>query len=317
MRSFAPALATCVAMLAAPFLATSAQAATLDAASLLAQYNLITRGDAYSSQEVEGAIYIGGNLNGSSSQAAFLAGARPDTGLADVVVRGDLNANLNLQPSNSVVVGGALNGRVNGTQDVTTGSLPADSVLDYDQVVGTLMAASADLAALDATATYTETEQGYVFGAGIYTIDLSRMGKNELRFDLAPGAVTILNVTGDAVYFQKNIIGTASSLGAQIIWNFYDASQVVLNSKLIGAVLAPEASVESFSGSTEGSVFANTIRQTNGEIHYQGFSATLPLASTTPDPEVPLPAVPLPAGLPLMIGALAMLGLVSRKRARA
>lgn len=291
----------------------SAQAASLDATQLLQQYNLITIGDVYSTQEVEGNVYIGGNLDGSTMQADFVQGYEPDASLADVVILGDQNAILNLDASSAstVVIGGVKNSFVNnlGAGSLTVGSLPTATVLDSAEVFSTLTAASVSLAALTPTASYTETEQGYTFGAGIFSVSFDTLIKNELTFDLEAGETAIINVTGDAATFSKNFVGTDFALASQVIWNFASTTTLQLNSKLIGSVLAPNATVSGFSGSMEGSLFARTADITNGEIHYQGFSGALPSDSSGQPPVVPLPAT-----LPLLAGGLGLMALVRRRR---
>ncbi|SOC09270.1 collagen-binding domain-containing protein [Rhodobacter maris] len=302
-----------VAGLGAAFAGVAGQAATLDAAQLLNQYNLISIGNVVAYQEVEGNVYIGGDLNGSTMQADFVQGVEPDPSLADVVILGDQNAILNLDSdaASTVVIGGSSNNWVNnlGAGSLTVGSLPAATVLDSSEVFATLTAASAALASLAPTATYTETEQGYIFGAGIFTVSLNDLTKNEITFALSAGETAIINVIGDVVSFSKNFVNTDYALASQVIWNFVNATVVELNSKLIGAVLAPTATVSGFSGSMEGSLFASSVNLTNGEIHYQGFTGTLPIVeNNTP------PAVPLPASLPLLFGGIGLTAFLRRNR---
>lgn len=291
--------------------AVPAVATTMTASELLAQYNVITAGDLYSSQEIEGNAYIGGNLNGNTLQVDFVQGYEPNPALADLVVIGNQNAGVNLSASanSTVVIGGAKNNWINnlGGGSLTVGSLPAETVLDRDTVVRTLSAASGTLAGLASTATMTEGEQGYTFGAGVYNISAAMLAKNEIKLALAAGETAIINVSGLDVSFAKNFVGTSFALASQVVWNFYEATSLNLGAKLIGAVLAPNATVSNFSGSMEGSIFANSIFLTNGEVHQQGFTGTLPM-------DVEVAAVPLPATLPLMFGALGGLALLRRRR---
>ena len=288
-------------------LAGAAQAASLNAVELLQQYNLITKGDVYSSQEVEGNVYIGGNLTGSTMQAGFVKSAVPDAGLANVVVLGNKDITLNLDPAVTVVIGGTNTGFINNVPaaNVTVGSLPSGLVLDKAEVVSALDGWSAALAALPSSGSYVTGEQGYTFGAGVYNISLDDLSKMEFKFDLGEGETIVFNVSGTDLSLQKNWPGVDYGLGQQVVWNFYEATAIAINSKLIGSVLAPYATLSGFSGSLEGSVYASAVNLTNGEIHL--------LQPDFGDPE--LPSVPVPAGFPLLLGGLGSLAALRRKAA--
>lgn len=282
-----------------------AQAASLSAVELLQQYNLITKGDVYSTQEVEGNVYIGGNLTGSTLQAAFVKASVPDSGLANIVILGNNGVTMNINDRDvTVVIGGTSTGTVNEAGTVITGSTPAELVPDSDTVFSTLDQWSRDLSLLATTGTYTEGEQGYTFGAGVYNISLADLTKREFKYDLAEGETIVFNVSGTDLAIDKNWPGVPYELASQVVWNFYEAETVSINSKVIGSVLAPSATLSGFSGSLEGSVFALAVNLTNGEIHLQ-----------QPDFDVDTPVVPVPATLPLLICGIGALAALRRRKA--
>ncbi|RWR09760.1 collagen-binding domain-containing protein [Paenirhodobacter populi] len=283
----------------------AAQAASLSAVELLQQYNLVVKGDLNSMQEVEGNVYVGGNLTGSALQAVKKKAPVPDAGLANVVILGDNGVTLNINdPDVTVVIGGTNTGVVNEAGRVITGSTPADLVLDPGTVFSTLDQWSDDLSHLATTGTYTEGEQGYTFGAGVYNISLDDFRKMAFTYDLAEGETIVFNVSGTDLAIHKNWPGVPFELGRQVVWNFYEAENISIDAKVIGSVLAPNATLSSFSGSLEGSVFALAVNLTNGEIHLQ-----------QPDFDIDTPVVPVPATLPLLIGGLGALAALRRRKA--
>lgn len=299
---------------------TTGQAATLSATELLQQYNLITKGDVFSGQEVEGNVYVGGNLNGGTLQHSFVAGLAA-TDLANLVVHGDNNAIINPTSGSTVVIGGENKGTVTGgegARKLIVGSLPAELVADRNEVFAALDRASEDLRLLGATlaatgglSSYVEGEQGYTFGAGVYNLSFADLSKMEFKLNLAQGESAIFNISGNPGSIQKNFLGLGDySVASQVVWNFYEAMDITFQSKFVGAVLAPKAHLNGFSGSLEGSVYAQSASLTNGEIHYQGFNDGI-----LPDDQQPAP-VPLPAAMPLMlVGIGALTALRRRKKA--
>jgi PEP-CTERM putative exosortase interaction domain len=283
----------------------AAQAASLNAVELLQQYNLIVKGDMYSTQEVEGNVYIGGSLTGSTLQVALVEAPVPDAGLANLVILGDNEVTLNINnPDVTVVIGGTNTGIINNAGRVITGSAPADLVPDPGTVFSTLDQWSVDLSHLATTGTYAEGEQGYTFGAGVYNISLDDFRKMEFKYDLAEGETIVFNVSGTDLAIHKNWPGVPYELGRQVVWNFYEAENVSIDAKVIGSVLAPNATLSGFSGSLEGSVFALAVNLTNGEIHLQ-----------QPEFDIDTPVVPVPATLPLLIGGLGALAALRRRKA--
>src|SRR5690606_12652717 len=95
---------------------------------------------------------------------------------------------------------------------------------------------------------------------------------------------------------------------SRIIWNFVDATEVIVNNTFNGALLATDADLRVLGGGINGSVVVNSVSQLDAEIRRYNYNGWLP-----PEDEMP-PAVPLPGA-----GALCFAGLlaVGARRRRA
>lgn len=320
--------------------AAPALAAPLTVEEMLAAYNGISIGNFNSTQEVEGRLYVGGNLTGSAVQVAFASPSEPIANLVvlgnstvgvigsrgETLVAGNVNSNIEPQAPSTTLVGGTFTGNDN-FHTVTSGLAgnPAFEAKFPEIDFGALAGYSAYLANLTGdvwtwadqndkkliSAPNAVQSQGYDWIASKVTVLYTTLA------DLATGGLSvegldadetiIVNVSGTSGIWGLNGLGGAKSNARNILWNFYEATSISVNSAIIGSVLAPQAEMAGFSGSTEGSVLAKSINLNNGELHYQPFAGDLP--------EPPPSAVPLPAGLPLLAGALGLVGLLRRKRA--
>lgn len=177
-----------------------------------------------------------------------------------------------------------------------------------------LSATSTSIAGLAPTSAVTMTGGGNTLNidansGGINVVnldadDLNGKGVGQINFNLGALDTLFINVAGASVGLMVNLVGLQDVDGKRIIWNFFEAENVALDRKMFGTILAGDAHVTN-STAIEGSVFAAsaTLR---GQVHLQTFEGELP--ATTP--------IPLPAGLPLLLGAFGALALV-RRRARA
>lgn len=331
MKVFLPA-ALVLATAALP-----ASAASLSVEDLLASYNGVTSGDFYSSQEVEGRLYVGGNLTGSTIQVAFHN--VPAGSEANLVVVGD-SKNGSVKTNGTAVIGGnSTSGfeQLGGPLQVYVGG--TSTGLDNFHVVTAGQAGNpafeakfpdVDFDAIKATSSYLATLTGAVWtwadqnnkvipilnnavaSEGInwvaskvtvlYTT-LADLATGGYSANVASDETVIINVAGASGSFGMNALGGTLASAKNILWNFYEATDVAINTKVDGSILAPFATLTGFSGSTEGSVIAKSITLNNGELHSQPFMGDLP---DQPVPPTPPAEVPLPAGLPLLAGALAL-----------
>lgn len=309
-------------------------AASLTVGETFALFNGVTNGNFNSSQEVEGRLYVGGDLTGNSVQVGFNGVAASD--LDELVVVGDSTiGTINAQNGSDITIGGnamgtiELNGGSQGTRTATVGGvfvgnanqgtvLMGQSVLDPDFDdrfpaidFNVFIAESNYLLSLGGDSLGGDvnnrqiSDSGSLGGLSVFSTSLAELASGGYSVDIADVSSTVvINVAGEAGTFGVNALGGTS--GAEnVIWNFFEATTVNVQTAIIGSVLAPLADLSGFNGSTEGSVIANSISLTNGELHSRTFVGTVPTSTTTP--------VPLPAGLPLLLGGLGVLAYM-RKR---
>jgi choice-of-anchor A domain-containing protein len=339
MKLTALALSTTALLAAAPVFAAS-----LTVEDMLTTYNGVSIGDFYSTQEVEGRLVVGGNLTGSTIQTAFVA-QNPVNPVQNVVVYGDVslqslsgngeiviggNAKTGIEKNGATLktfVGGTFSGLDNfGTVTAGLAGQPSFEAKFPDIDFSGLASYSAYLATLTGAVWSTPDfnnkalisapnavqSEGVDWIASKVTVlftTLANLSGGGLSVQgLDSDETIIVNVSGTSGSWGLNGLGGAKNNAKNILWNFYEATDISVNSALIGSVLAPNAKMSGFSGSTEGSVIAKSIFLNNGELHSQPFAGDLP------EPPTVAP-IPLPAGLPLLLAALGGLALVRRARA--
>jgi choice-of-anchor A domain-containing protein len=330
--------------------AAPALAASQSVEELLNTYNGISIGDFNSTQEVEGRLIVGGNLTGSTIQTGFVAlqpgpaqnvVVRGNSTIGKVSGRGEIviggNANTNLEESGgnlTAFIGGSFSGAANQVTVNTNQSGPAFQAKFPDIDFAGLAAYSAYLATLTGSiwttpdfnnkalvsapnAVQSEGTNWIASKVTVLFTTLANLAGGGLSVQgLDSDETIIVNVSGTSGSWGLNGLGGARDNAKNILWNFHEATSISVNSAIIGSVLAPNADMSGFSGSTEGSVIANSINLNNGELHYQPFAGDLPDQPwVTPPPPPPPAPVPLSAGLPLMLLALGTLVLARRAQA--
>jgi choice-of-anchor A domain-containing protein len=301
------------------FGAGGAQAASLDALELLDFYNVITVGDLKTGAEVEGNVYIGGDSTSQNSTQFDQADQTDDTNAewADIVILGDQAGPINLvnTENSDVFIGGSYtgqNGSINNQgsgQTITTASSNYNAaVLNSSDVFSTLTAFSATLEDLDGDSAPVSAGGVQTFSAGVYDISMTDLTASNIYFDLESDEQLIINVSGTTI--SSNINFNNAAYADQIIWNFYEATDIFFGGQISGIILAPDAYISGFNGTPVGSIFAESINASSGEIHYAGVSEHISI----PGSDTPLPSVPLPAGLPLLVGGFAAFGLMKRRK---
>ncbi|CAM1344387.1 collagen-binding domain-containing protein [Tenacibaculum amylolyticum] len=79
-----------------------------------------------------------------------------------------------------------------------------------------------------------------------------------------------VNVTGNFNWNILNLAGLGDQDGAYIVWNFYNATNIILEGggTIVGSVLAPKANIiKKSSGNINGQVIAANYIHENGELH--------------------------------------------------
>jgi choice-of-anchor A domain-containing protein len=136
------------------------------------------------------------------------------------------------------------------------------------------------------------------------TIDTTLFKLGEFEFKLN-GATTLLFNTDEVSYHiaANFLAGSARTVGAISVWNFYNATDLLIKSEFGGVVLAPDADLTNLNN-IEGTVVVNSLTQ-KGEIHLQPFSGDFP---DEPSHDVPEPG--------LLSLVLAGLGAIVYRRTR-
>ena len=292
---------------------------------------------------------IGGSLGGgnlSQNQHVDVVGSISNMSLGNnnIVKSGASISNVNGSNGTTVYAAGSISGNANGAtfipNYVYTAGNPAPVAPTVPVVLsqaGATAQIDADLKALSSTlgglaatsnAVLVTTGQGFTFrttgtgpGYAVFNVDQSIFSANEFGYDFGsttlPVIINVINsnaalhLSDTASYYDHaNFIGNARANNQQVIWNFTDASSLILDRQFQGSVLAPWASL---SGNVvEGSVAVKSFSQSN-EVHlgtYNGGSGFLPVGPPPPPP----PAAPEPASWALLIVGFGLVGAAARRR---
>lgn len=305
----------------------SAGAAPLSATEVLQQFNMVVFGNVDASSNIQGRSLIGGNLTGNS--ADFFVGAPgtvPASSFAALTVGGSITGNpKQVNNGGSVVAGGnvqslnmngggdvTLGGVVTGTVNANGGTVTPNAAVTIPNFEADLKALSVQLRGLTGVAPTKNGNKGEFTsatpdanGVAVYNLESSFLQTiNEISLSLNGASTLIINVGGDDIKNKDNFLGGPFDIAANVIWNFYEATELTIERQFFGAVLAPFANVKNTS-SIEGTLVAAALDM-DAQIHLQPFEGDLPAA-----------AVPVPPALPLMTGVLALGGfLASRRRKR-
>lgn len=267
----------------------------------LPDYNLVVLGDLESNSEVEGTTFVGGNLNGPSSNY----GTRL-VGLTDaLVVGGDINGN----PKNlfgNAVVGGSANAILNFNNG---GSLRSETV-DVSSISQSLLDASNHYRSMSSNSIVEKpgTQPGpmkfkaqVTGGTAVFDISIADFFSSkvqQIEFELNGADKAIINVSGTSGTWNAggNFVGSSATreMSGKVLWNFYEATSLDLQRQLIGALLAPNAHVTNGTP-LKGGAFVSSMTQ-NGEVHVP-----------------PAVVVPTPTAALASLGGLMVLGLRRRR----
>lgn len=328
-----------LAGVAAIFTAGQAPAAMLaapisNAISQLQEWNLISFNNYTAQNEVEGRVFVGGNMTNANSQFNFrgstpssygtgavtvvgsASGSKIDFRAGDLIVGGNDSA-YTLESngsSNLVYVGGTDSSTNHNNTTITTGLANSNanftSTLNNQKnlLVNSLTSLSDNLKALTPTGTVNTANNALTFTAsqGLNVLNLTvaqinQYAQNYIDIISPSGTTTVINVSGSGT-ISRNF--NSQSSATNIIWNFYDATSLTLGNWQ-GTVLATNADfVKDTSGAINGTVVAKNVAN-YAEVHSYGFQGDLSSVTS---------AAPEPATWAMLILGFGLIGAALRRR---
>lgn len=327
----------------ATILALPAAASPVTGVDALKEWNLIVLGDLTSSSEVEGRTFVGGNLDGNSSNYQIKTPAPSSYDIPGLTVVGDVRGGAkNLNNASGAVVGGNVTSGFNlngAAQTVQVGGTIANTNVNQNTVTAGLASKpgfseglqqqksllsssmtdlSQGMAKLDSNSSVSFSGNRATFnakpdakGVAVFNItadDLNRIG--EVQFNLNGADTAVVNVRGANIVLDDNFLGGTQGLGEYVIWNFADAKDLSLTTAWGGSVLAPGAAATTGNYVQGSAVFGSLVQ--NGEFHLGTFTGGY-TPPTPNDPTGPKP-VPEPGTWALMLAGLALVALLLRRR---
>jgi choice-of-anchor A domain-containing protein len=301
----------------------------LTATQILQNYNLVTKGNALTTSDIEGSSAVGGAFSGAtifngthststtSPQSFYVFGTLTNTNPLNV---NDLGAP---HPAPTLFYNGMVkpppvnfNGR-SSQAAIPAGTTISDYTMPLDQLEATLAAEAANNTAntsdmnnfkFDATSYNAQ-------GLAVFDITASELetagGISVAGF--APGETIVINVTGISgnVLLKGNPLSPSANTADQVIWNFEAPTTpgsytITTQADWYGAMLAGDYNVVNPSD-IDGFLYADTFNggASNGaELHYYGFDGRLP--SSAPEPST----------WAMMLGGFAGLGFLGFRRSR-
>lgn len=325
-----------------------AHAGPVEALEAMREYNLIVFSDFQLNQDIQGSVYVDGNLSNGNmvgSNYTRYAGGPGLTVTGDVTgtnikiknsdlrVGGTVSGSVEIHDSGSAYIGGNAPGTVRLTgntqgRTVQTGTATAIDVLNRADFFGL----SQELARRPAEASYGAADirdrNNFRINVadqnsdGIAVVNLaSDFFSNVASYgfygdDLASLDTIVVNVAGTNISIDANwqTGGLGSNLFASqhIIWNFFEAETVRLGRQIFGSVLAPGAIVSNFTP-IDGNVVAGGFTQ-HGQVHMPGYAGS-GLAFAPPVSPPYVIAEPAMIGL-LGLGIFGIAGLRRRSAVR-
>ena len=247
------------------------------------------------------------------------------------VVYGNV-VNSTVNNGNSAIYGNSTNTSYNGNgsvyvQGTTNGgnvnvsklnSVAAGSVQATNSAAATSTDMGKVLSAVSAQMkTYQSTGSSVVIDSGKATFNAKVNSQGVAVFDLSTVENTLFNQNlvhefsfnfngATSVYMNSGITsavindnflgGSARAAGQKVIWNFYDATDLTITAEFGGSILAVKSNLIN-NANIEGGVYVNNL-DSRAEIHINNFAG----------------AVPEPETYAMLLGGLALVGAIARRR---
>ena len=291
----------------------------------LSDYNLLVFEDLDSHSEVEGNAFIGGTLNGSSSNyciKCYSGGGFSPVDGGGLKVVGDINGNpKQVNNGADLEYGGNVNTQINtnGGGSQTKNTALANEMLDLSTFWANTSTQLAQLKSNSSVVTPGPQPGAVQFNStgealAVFNINVSQLFSTQtqqIELNLNGSDTAIINISGtSANWTQGNMVGalTNDATKSRVVWNFFEAETLQLNNGFHGSLLAPTAHLTNQT-ELEGSVVVKSMTQ-KGEVHLPEFMGTLPIEEPL---EPGIQSVPEPASLIGTITALTV-AVVSRRK---
>lgn len=264
-------------------------------AGIINDYNLITLGNLDSNSEVEGRALIVGNIVGqdSSNYGTMLLPRASFSDIDVLTVVGNVSSGNPIQVDAGDFRHGGSVGRI-----VNTNGVGGQTFLDgglgglASSASSAMTSLSAHLLTLtaDSSAAIPGPQPGpLVFncngggdGVAVFSVVGSQVFSNnnvqQLELNVNGASAVVINVSGTNINFnQGNMVGNWNTLFARanVIWNFFEATNIVFDRAMNGAVLAPLANLRN-NTVIEGSTFVGGTFTQRGEVHLPGYTGYVP-----------------------------------------
>lgn len=287
-----------------------------------ADYNVFVFGSGnFQGQNTDttGNLAVGGNVNLNNYGVAQNIAGNPalNPNPARLVVGGNLtavNGGVGQGQNGAIYVGGT----ASLTSFTATGGTHAQTLVDFAAAQSLYQGLSADWAGIATNGTAstsfgTLTLTGTSNTLNVFSLTAADISNtNTVNISAPTGATVLINVTGDNVVFQNGEVNLQGGLtSAYLMYNFVNATSVTLagskNPK--GSILAASAGVVGNYGAMDGQLITGSFGGVGGDPYgHTQFNNVRFLGDIN--------AVPLPAGVWLMLSGLAALGGVARRRGR-
>ena len=293
-------------------LATPVAAATVDAGEIISSFGLVALNNLTASSETMVRAYVGGDLqsNGYTVNNNRIGNASIDGVSGALIVGGNVSGN-----DINVLDGDASVGSVTGTINVVSGnSLNTGVSVAADDVTDALQDLSIELSGMATTSgavlnaadqNLMSIQSGTASGSDFAVLNVAEAYENFLSTgtitSVANSGTLIVNVPGETVMIQAN----ANAGDSNVLFNFYEATNLTVNSTFDYGILAPLADLMLQGGGTNTVVVGYNVTQRT-EVR-GSFTGTLP--SVAP--------VPLPASGLLLLGAIAGTTVLRRRKSKA
>ena len=261
-------------------------------------YNAFIYGDLMvNNSDSQGRIAAGGNINMSNYSVGSLASPAPyslmgggnvtfgpgsvwnggifaggDLSIRNHYIQGDVTVNGNI----TYPAGGTVTGS-------TAKNAGAASPVDFDAEFDYLKWLSGSFQSTTANGTtnvlyYAQTQITFTGSDAVNYFSLAGADLNNasnINFNVGNN-IAIINVSGTADDFTTLGFAGTSGIQSNILWNFYEASNVTLNTSVKGSILAPNAHVDFNSAHVDGTIIADSLTGT-GQFHQYKFDHDIPV----------------------------------------